>query len=835
MGRHMLHRRFIFRQITRSGKQALVLVLCVMLSIVSLVSISGLGDSIRENLLKDARALHGGDIILHSRAQFSASLKAAVSRLSVRGEAKSLRVLEFSSVVLNEKKDASLLANIKLVGAGYPLYGKVTLASGLSFGQVLRPGVVVVEQVLLDRLHLSVGDMIRVGSAELAIRDVVVHEPDRPVSFFSFGPRIFIHMDDAGRLGLIGQGSRIEYTLLLKVAGQVNIEKIAGALRISAGLSERVETYRSARSRIKRFFDNFLFFLTLIAIFTLILSGIGIQSSLTALIREKRQSIAVMRAVGASGRFVSGHFIAVVALLGLFGTLLGVLFGYCLQFLMPWLFGGLLPDALRPSLSWPPVLQGGALGIFAVSLFAFVPLYRLREVKPVAVFRKDTAVPSKGVAAQVAVAALVVFFAGMILWRMEDKRTGAWLLLGVAGLIALSGLASQGLLWLLREISFQSLILRQALRGLHRPGNATRAILITLSASFSVIFCIYLIEKNLDASFVQSYPADAPNLFFIDIQPNQVLQFSEALGYAPRYYPLIRARLTAINDEKIDPEAERARRGDNLGRTFNLTYRDDLLDDEALSVGKTLFGKDIRALQVSVLDTVSEMHPISIGDRLRFNIQGLSVEATVSSIRTRTRESIEPFFYFVFPASSLLNDAPQTIFTAVRLPRAQIGAVQNRIAAAFPNVTPIDVTQIIADFAVILGKLTLVVRFFTALGIAAGVLIIVGSILATRLARAAETVYYKILGARRRFVAAVFALENLLIGLLSGLLGLLFSQAGAMIICVRIFKIDYRVNPGPSLLMLGGTMLMVAIVGLSASVSILRQRPMTVLREQTEE
>ena len=524
-----------------------------------------------------------------------------------------------------------------------------------------------------------------------------------------------------------------------------------------------------------------------------------------------------------------------MALLGFFGTLPGIFLGGAVQYLLPSLFSGLLPDFFRPGLSGASIARGMALGVLAVSLFAFIPLYRLREVKPAAVFRKETGSYRRGGAVYVAVATLVVFFAALILWRLEERRTGAWLLLGMVGLIGLSGLASQGLLVLLRRVSFKTLALRQALRGLYRPGNATRAILITLSTSFSVLFSIYLIEKNLDASFVRSYPADAPNLFFIDIQPDQVAHFSETLGTTPLYYPVVRARLTAINDEKIDSEAERTRRGDNLGRTFNITYRDELLDDEAFLEGNTLFRGDIQGLQVSVLDTVTEMRPLRIGDRLRFNIQGVPVEATVSSIRTRTRESIQPFFYFVFPNDSLLRDAPQTIFTALRLPRERIGEVQNRIAADFPNVTPIDVTRVIDDFAAIIRKLTRVVRFFAALGVAAGVLIIISSILATRLARVTETVYYKILGADSRFVLAIFSLENFLIGLFSAFLGLLFSQAGAMIICSRIFNLDYRFFPGESLIMAAATILLVVIVGLSASISILRQRPMVVLREQTEE
>lgn len=831
----MLHRRLIVRQITRSGKQAAVFVLCVMLSVVSLVSVEGLGDGIRRSLLRDARMLYGGDISLYSRTPFSESLEAAVSRLTSGKEATSLRMLQFNSVVLNENKDASLLSDIKIVDSGYPLYGKVTLASGRDFGAALQPGSVIAEQMLLDRLHLSVGERIHVGNATLVIQDVAVSEPDRSISFFSFGARVFVHMADARSLGLIEKGSRIDYVMMLKVPEGIDAGKIAERLESSAGPGEEVETYRSARSRTKRFFDNFLFFLSLVAVFTMVLSGIGIHSSLSALIREKRDSIAVMRAVGATGRFITRHFIGVVAILGLFGTLLGIFLGGCIQYLLPSLFGGLLHDFFQPGLSAASMAQGMALGVLAVSLFAFIPLYRLREVKPLAVFRKETNSHLRGVAGYLAVLALVVFFAALILWQLEDKKIGAWLLSGMVGLIALSGLAGQGLLLLLRRISFKALSLRQALRGLYRPGNATRAILITLSTSFTVLFSIYLIEQNLDASFVRSYPVNTPTLFFIDVQPDQVAEFSRTLGTTPRYYPVVRARLIAINDEKIDPEAERARRGDNLGRTFNLTYRDELLDDEAFLEGSTLFRGDEKGLQVSVLDTVAEMRPLQIGDRLRFNVQGVPVEATVSSIRTRTRESIQPFFYFVFPEDSLLRDAPQTIFTALRLPRERIGEMQNRIAAAFPNVTPIDVTRVIDDFASILRKLTRVVRFFAAMGVIAGVLIIVSSILATRLARVTETVYYKILGADSRFVLAVFSLENLLIGLFSAFLGLLFSQAGAMIICSRIFYLDYRFFPGESLIMATATILLVVIVGLSASVSILRQRPMVVLREQTEE
>ncbi|MFW5635260.1 MAG: ABC transporter permease [Thermodesulfobacteriota bacterium] len=832
----MLHKRFILRQLTRSGNQAAVFVLCVTLSILTIVAVNGFSESINRSLLRDARALHSGDIILHAHYPFSPALLDAVADLEAEGDARSLRIYDFYSVVRSPEGKKTLLADLKAVGPEYPFYGRVELASGRSLRSVLAPGTAIVEQALLDRLGLDLGDRLHVGEAVLTITDVVTHEPDRPVNFLSFGPRVIIDIADLERLDLLQRGSRVGYYLMLKMDEGANLEQTAEDLRsVAVAGQERVETYRTARSRIKRFFDNFLFFLALIAIFTLLLSGIGIRSALTALLKEKERTIAVIKAVGGTGPFVVGHYLAVVAVLGLIGTVLGLILGFGLQYSLPLFFGNLLPENLHLVISWRAVMEGLVLGILVVALFAFIPLHRLREIKPSAVFRKESAENRRSAPFYLAALTIFLFFVGMVLWQLEDIKIGTYFVLGIVGLIVLTGLATQGILFGVRRLPIRSLALRQALRGLFRPGNATRAVIITLSAALAVVFSIYLVEENLDAAFVRSYPADAPNLFFIDIQPDQVDAFSDALGMTPRYYPVIRSRLVSINGERIDREKERKRRGDNLARPFNLTYRDYLLADEAMRVGDSLFRKDLEGLQVSVLDTVVEMKPMAIGDRIRFNIQGVPVEATVSSIRTRTKESIKPFFYFVFPEDSMLRKAPQTIFTAVRVDRDEIGAVQNRIITRFPNVTAVDVTQTIAAFADIVHRFSLVIRFFTVFSIIAGVLIIISSVLATRFARIQEAVYFKILGAKGRFVLTVFTLENLAIGLISALLALVISQAGSWIISDRVFDIPYRPYPAASLLMVLATVLLVIGVGLSASVSILKQRPVIFLREQTEE
>jgi putative ABC transport system permease protein len=342
------------------------------------------------------------------------------------------------------------------------------------------------------------------------------------------------------------------------------------------------------------------------------------------------------------------------------------------------------------------------------------------------------------------------------------------------------------------------------------------------------------VEKNLDATFVRSYPPDAPNLFFIDIQPDQKDAFARFLAIPATYYPVVRGTITAVNDALIDRDTERQKRGDNLAREFSLTYRESLLEDERIIAGKKLFRDDWPESQVSVLDTVLKMRDMKIGDRITFRIQGVPIEARISSIRTRTRAALQPFFYFVFP-DQVLKDAPQTVFTAVRVDKKQISSLQNRIVSRFPSVSVIDVTETVRVFARVMERLTLIVRFFTLFSVVAGVLIIISSVFATRYTRIQEAVYFTILGARGKFVLSVFAVESLLIGLASGLIALVLSQAGSWIICRRALDVSYNPLVGISIVMILTTTGLVIAVGLGASLSIIRQRPAAFLREQTEE
>jgi putative ABC transport system permease protein len=830
----MIRPAIIRREITRSSKQAMVFVLCVGLSLVTLTAFSGFSKSIHQSLLNDARELHAADIIIRSYETLSDPLDQAISEQIQAGWVERARYHEFYSVIRTSDDSASALALLKVVEKGYPFYGEVVLQSGRPLHEILTSGRAVVAQTLLDRLGLKVGDMIHAGYTSLTIQDVVLSEPDRPISLFSFGPRVFIAGEDLDALGLVQTGSRIRQVHLLKVKDSRQTDALAHQLRLAADTErEQVDTFLTARSRIKRFFDNFIFFLKLVGIFILIVSGVGIQNTLTALLHEKQAAIAIMKTLGATNRYVLVHYMTMVIILGSIGMGAGILMGILIQYGLAYLLSAFLPPGMPFLIAWSGLVESVVLGLLVVLIFSFVPLYRLRGMRPVMILRKEDPMLTRRWPIFASYGIFILFFFGLVFRHMQDIRFGFYFVGGVGALIVTAAAVTYGMLRGLKGLRIRNLVLRQAVKGLFRKGGATQTIMVSLTTSLCVIFSIYLVEQNLDATFLKSFPQDTPNLFFLDIQSDQVAEFSKTVNRDARFYPIVRARVTHVNGVAIDRQSERTKRHDNLSRVFNLTYRQNLLEDEVIIRGRKLFRDDWQEVQVSVLDIVLDMHSMEMGDTIQFNIQGVPLTARISSIRSRTKDSLRPFFYFVFEEETL-KSAPQTLFSAIRVPPGDVGPLQTRVVSRFPNINAIDLSETIRVFAGIMKQLSKIVRGFSFLSILAGILILISAVFATRAERITESVYYKILGARKSFVVNVFSLENLLMGLSSSVLAVIISQVGTYMICRFVLEIDFRMFLTSCLLMVAAAVILVNGVGILSARSILEKKPIIYLREQPD-
>jgi putative ABC transport system permease protein len=828
--------RFLLREIAHSRGQAVVFILCVALSLVSIVAINSFRRDLRSVIAGDARSLHGGDVIVRANGELSAPLAAELSELRRDGGVTMVGTWEFYSVARKADGSASLFSNIKAVENGYPLYGRVELRSGREFADVLRPGQAIVGAPLLERLGLTVGDPLLLGGASLTVVDVVSRESLQPVDFFNFGPRIFVSTADLAAMDLVGKGSRTSYQTLLKLTDPTRQDRVVAQLQAKAlAGQERVSIAANAGSRVKRFFDNLLFFLSLISVFTLLLAGIGMQSSLAALLRRKIKSFAIIRSLGATGWFLLRHYLVLVILLSMVGCGAGIIGGLLVKQSFSGFLSGLLPENIVLGASLRDLFEGMGLGLVVVSFFTFLPLSTIEHVKPAAIFRKESRPGLQRTTTRILLACGLFLLFALVARQLDDVRTGLYFMAGVCSLVGIIAVLLGGILKLLARGTYRSLALRQAVRSLLRPGNASRAIIVTLASALAVLFSIYLVEENLRATYIDSYPADAPNLFFLDIQKDQQPGFVELVNGEVELFPVVRARLQAINDKKINRDSEAQKRGDSLAREFSLTYRDTLSADEILVEGPDLFGENNRPATalppVSLLDTVVEMGDFKIGDVLLFNIQGVPLKAEVTSIRSRTRSMLYPFFYFVFP-EKYLKGAPQTSFAALKVAKEEVASLENRVVNRYPNISPINVGESAAELGKLMEKLSIMITFFASFSILAGGLILISSILATRMARMEEAVHYKILGADTFFVLRVFFLENLFLALLSGGAAVLVAELGSWGLCRYLLDIQYRPYWSASLALVAGTVGLVVILGMLSSVAIIRKKPGSFLREQ---
>lgn len=829
----MLNKIFIYRELRYGGWQAFIFVLCVALSLVSLIVVNSFRRDIASAVVGDARVLHGADIIISSSYPFSPSLNKRLVTLQAEGVAVS-NGWEFYSVARNDKE--TLLSNIKVVEGNYPLYGEIQLQSGEPLEKILQPGSVVVAKGVAERMHLAVGDKIEVGEAQLILADIIKYDPSRPVDIFSLGPRIFASQADLDNMNVLGQSSRVKYLSLLKLDSKnvSTVEKTLKELVETSG--EKVESALTARSAVKRFFDNLFFFLALISIFTLMLSGIGMQNGLSALLTKQKQSQAVCCSLGATSRFVISHYLVIVLLLGFAGAVFGVVGAFFVTKSMGYVFAGLLPPGSITHLAFVDIVEGCLIGLAVVLFFSFLPLYRLRLVKPGMIFRASGTAAKHDLVFWLLITFGVIGFSLLVIRQLDDVQIGLYFMAALVLLIAFISVVVRGTLWGIAKLNFNSLSLRLAERSLVRPGNGTIAIGTTLGAALVLLLTIHLVEYNLRASYIESYPEDAPNLFFLDIQKTQQKGFSDIVDPVAEssLYPVIRSRLLAINDKAINLAKENERRSDSLSREFNLTYRNELLDDELIIAGQSIYGSDKsnsgKKIPVSILDTVAQMGSIGVGDELQFNIQGIRLKATVTSIRTQTSSKLSPFFYFVFPPR-YLESAPQTFFAAVRVSESKMAETVRLVSEKYPNISTINVTETAKSVGNILEKLIRVIRFFAAFSMFAGGLIIVSSIFATRLSRVREAVYYKILGATTTFVQKVFLYENIMLGFLGIIPAIVISQFVTWLICDYI-EIVFRPYLSMTLLLCMLTGLGVIVTGWLSGLSIISEKPGRFLREE---
>jgi putative ABC transport system permease protein len=839
--------RMAAREIRASWRRLLFFFVCIAIGVGSIVALRSVIQSVRNALAGEARTLLGADLRVSSNNPFTPAVRETLAREEragrVAGQSDSV---ELGTMVrpAEEGRAGTRMVELRAVDPAFPMYGTLRLQGGQAYGHALLRGRgALVRPELLAQFNLAVGDSILIGAAPFEVRGVIASEPGRRIGAFSLGPRVLIDLADLPATGLLAFGSRINYQIFLRVPGPA-LEALNADLR-SAFANEfvGVRSYRRTEDQMGEDLVRAENYLSLVGLVVLILGGIGVSSVTRVFVQQKIKSVAILKCVGGTSAQLLAVYMAQVVLLGLSGSLLGVALAAGAVAAVP-AFAGAAVDMLQVDygLTASAVAQGVLVGMLVSLLFSLVPLLEIRNVKPSLLLRQDIPPPPsfdwlKWTVVGAVAAALVAVAA----WQAGSLRVGLLLCGGFVGTAFILHIAGAGLIRAVQPLRHaRSFALRQAVLHVARPGNQTRVILLAVGLGTFFILGVRGLQENLLRDFAIQVGEDAPDMFLIDIQADQrdalagFLDQQNGGAPPPRLIPVLRARVVGVQGREINLESyEEVRGRGSLSREYTVTYRPHLEANEQVIEGRWWTGPQAEP-QVSIEERLRDRFRIQVGDQMRLDILGRIVAARVASVRRVDWRDFRAGGFMMVFSPGTFDGAPHTFISALQGPRdaAARGAMQASLVSAFPNVSVIDLREVLDTVRAVIANVTLGVTVVGALVLLSGALILVGAVSMTKFRRVYEAAILKTLGASSRLIATMLLLEYGVLGAIAGTVGSL----GAIVLswAVATYALELPWAPAPALTLIGivATTLFVAAIGVLASLDVLRHKPLATLRAE---
>jgi putative ABC transport system permease protein len=816
----------------RAGELRL-LMLSVALAVAALTAVGFLADRLQNGLWRDARQLLGGDAVVVSDQLTPPDF---AQQAKQRGLQTNTNV-SFPTMAraLPEQGGASRLVALKAVEPGYPLRGRLEVAP--SQAAIPPAGEVWVDPPLLEALNLQTGQMLGLGDRQLRITATIVREPDRGAGFMSFAPRVMLNAADLPSTGLVQPASRV--TWRMAVAGPtpeadrfVQWAKTEIDARPVRGV--QIESLDTGRPEMRQTLDRASQFLNLVALLAALLCAVAVALASRSFAERQLDVCALLRVLGQSQRTLTLSYGLEFLGAGLIASALGVLIGYGVHLGFVQLLAGLVETQLPAATAWP-ALMGMGMGLTLLVAFGLPPVLQLAKVPPLRVIRRDL-----GGLQTHSVLVLAMGLVGFALTLLMVSRSLTLGLITVGGfavaLMVFAGLAALAL-WLLRRTvpgEQAPRWLRLATRQVAaRPVFAVVQV-SALSVGLLALALLVLLRTDLVASWRQATPANAPDRFVINVQPEQASDFLASLQRAgvqsPDWFPMIRGRLVAINGREVGPNdfvAERAKR--LIDREINLSHSADLPTHNPLTAGRWVGGEaDGLSVEQGIADTLG----LKLGDTLRFDIAGQAREARITSLRKVDWASMRANFFMLFPVAQM-PDLPMTYMAAFRSPERSAG-FDNALVKQFPNITSVDMRSTLAQVQRVMDQVIRAVEYLFGFTLAAGVMVLLAAVGASRQAREREYAIMRALGASRHLLAQVQRTELLGLGWLAGFM----ASTMALVVGWALARFAFEFTWGPPLWapLAGGALgaLLAWVAGSLSLSGVLRQPVMQTLRQSTE-
>ncbi|MHB0989705.1 MAG: ABC transporter permease [Burkholderiales bacterium] len=809
-----------------------VLGLAVLIAVAGLASIDGFTARMHAALRQESHRLLGADLVLVSDHAPDRNLLVQARKYGLR----SAEIEQFPSMVSHAGK--TRLAQVKAVGTGYPLRGQLRIADALleqdrPAAGIPSAGTVWIEPRLAQALQLHVGSELELGYSKLKVAALLTNDPDLGGEMFNLAPWLIMNRSDIPATKLIVPGSRVSYRLLF--AGKPDkVRAFRAVLAHKLERGQKLLTVADARPQIREMLGKAEKYLGLAILLSVVLAAVAILLSARHFVRRHLDACALLRCFGARQQTIVWLFMLQITGTGLLAAASGMVLGYAGQSILSGLVDNLTHLTLPP-VTLLPFLQAGLAGMILLTGFSFPALMALRNVPALRILRRESAAfnSRSGLTYLAGFISLVL----LMFWQVRDVRLTLWITAGLAGFMLLTAVIA----WMLIHVAgrlgeYNRSGWGQGLLNLRRRSASSIVQISAFTLAMLSLLLLSIVRGELLDDWRETLPIDAPNRFVINIQPQQLaglrLFFRRRGMDGVKFFPMIRGRLTAINGREVnsgDYADSQTRR--LLNREFNLSYADRLAPDTVFAAGKGWTGANPSG-QFSLEQGIADRLRIKVGDRLSFDVGGTPVSAPVSSVRKVKWDSFKVNF-FVVANSALLKNMPAGYVTSFYLPQARI-AVLNDLIKAYPGLTVIDVSAILHTIEAELKQVAQAIEFVFLFSLASALAVLYATVVATRDERARETAVWRVLGASRRQLRLVQAVEFAAAGVLSGLLAATGASAIGWIAGSRLFGIPYHVDMELWVIAMFGGGAGVTAIGILSLRPLNRLKPAAILRAAIE-
>ncbi len=870
--------KMAWRDSRKNRGRLLLFISSIVIGIAALVAINSFSENLQNDINMEAKSLLGADLIVQGGQPAPDSILRSLDSLAYTDKAETMSLV---SMVFFPKNEGTRLTQVRALEGRFPFYGKLSTEPaniGDEFTKICTEGgdvpkVALVEKTLMLQFDLLVGDTVRVGYSSFLIIGQLNSAPGRAGIAGSIAPVVYIPKQHIEETGLVQRGSLIWYQYFFRFSDKTDVEQLAEnkVKSILENTSLEIETVAERREDLGEAFGNMRTFLNLVGFIALLLGCIGVASSVHIYIKDKMASIAVLRCLGTTGWQAFQIYLTQVIMLGIGGATLGAIIGSLLQISLPAVLGDFLPvENVSNNVSWNSVVQGLITGLGITILFALLPLLKIRKVSPMRTLRSAYEADTGGrdPLAWIVYLLIFLFIGGFTLMQTREWESIYFPIGVVLAFLALAGVAKT-LTWAVRKFfpTNWSYIWRQSIANLYRPNNQTLILIVTIGLGTALISTLFLVQDLLLKQVEYAGTGNVPNMIVFDIQPPQkerVASLTEENGLpVKQLVPIVTMRVDNIEGitkelnrrdtlgRRLDREQRQNRRRGPRGgnedevpensyrrewvyeREYRVTYRDSLIDTEKIVEGKWhgTVGED-GIIYVSVSDNVARSMKVKIGSKITFNVQGALIETVVGSIREVDFGRVQTNFFVVFP-KGVLEEAPQFYVVVSRVESEEQSArYQQVLVRDFPNVSVIDLTQILNSVETVLNKVSFVIRFMAFFSILTGIVVLISSVVLSKFQRIQESVLLRTLGANRRQIIRINAQEYFLLGALATLTGIGLSLVASFVLAKWQLKIPFTPDLWPVLIVFLSITALTMLIGLLNSREVISKPPLEVLRKE---